>query len=267
MPRRDLLTRAATARTALAAAASTRAGGPRRRSTRLAGVARRAVWWLLDYAYVAVWQTVGFLRPGGADRFVDAPDGRGPTVVLIPGVYEPWQFMRPLAALLHRNGHPVHVVPTLGYNRGAVPEMARLVAQRIEERDLRDVVLVCHSKGGLIGKYAMLHHDPDGRILAMAAINTPFGGSPYARWIPVEAIRAFVPTDAVLAALTADRVTNARITSISGPFDPHIPGGSDLEGATNVHLRTPGHFRILSDRQLAPTVLAVLEQARTAAAG
>jgi pimeloyl-ACP methyl ester carboxylesterase len=226
-------------------------------------VLRRAWWWLLDYGYVVTWQVAGALHRGGAERFTQPADPRPPTVVLIPGVYESWQFMRPLAALIHRHGHPVHVVQKLGYNVGTIPAMAALVADHLVEQGLTDVVVVAHSKGGLIGKYAMLHHDPDGRILGLVAINTPFGGSPYARWIPLAAVRAFVPTDATLAALTAELVVNARITSVSGPFDPHIPGGSDLDGATNVHVRTPGHFRVLHDRELGGVILRALEAART----
>lgn len=223
---------------------------------------RRAVWWVQDYVYVAVGQVAGALHRGGTEQFLAPENPRCPAVVLIPGVYEPWQFMRPLAALLHRHGHPVHVVDKLGYNRGTIPAMAALVAEHLADQGLTDVVVVAHSKGGLIGKYAMLHHDPDGRILGMVAINTPFGGSPYARWIPLAAVRAFVPTDVTLSALTAELVVNARITSVSGPFDPHIPGGSDLDGATNVHVTMPGHFRILADPELGPVILRALEQAR-----
>ena len=226
-------------------------------------LARRAVWWVQDYLYVAFWQLAGLAHRGGTEPFLRPEHPRDPTIVIIPGVYESWRFMRPLAALLHRHGHPVHVVATLGYNRGTIPEAAQLVAEHLAEENLTDVVVVAHSKGGLIGKYIMLHHDPDGRILGMVAINTPFAGSPYARWIPLAAVRAFVPTDATLAALTADLVVNARITSVSGPFDPHIPGGSDLDGAANVHLATPGHFRILSDPELVPTILSALAEARS----
>ncbi len=208
------------------------------------------------------WQVAGLVRPGGAERFRDPEDRRDPPVVLVPGVYESWRFMRPLAAALHGHGHPVHVVQKLGFNRGTIPEMARLVAAYLDEADLTDVVVVAHSKGGLIGKYAMLHHDPQRRIRAVVAISTPFAGSPYARWIPLAAVRAFVPTDATLAALTADLVANSKITSIYNSFDPHIPGGSHLDGATNIRLRTPGHFRILSDPELVPTVLTALERAR-----
>jgi len=234
---------------------------PRVRGRGVGAALRRAVWWVQDYAYVVAGQAAAALHRGGAERFTQPEDPRLPVVVLIPGVYESWGFMRPMAALLHGHGHPVHVVQKLGYNRGTIPAMAELVAAHLAEQDLRDVVVVAHSKGGLIGKYAMLRHDPDGRIIGMVAINTPFAGSPYARWIPLAAVRAFVPTDATLAALTAELVVNARITSVSGPFDPHIPGGSDLDGATNVHVSTPGHFRILADPDLGDVVLRALERA------
>ncbi|MFZ2963405.1 MAG: hypothetical protein WA006_01835 [Rhodoglobus sp.] len=32
-------------------------------------------------------------------------------VVLVSGVWEPWQFLRGIGERLHEAGHPVHVVP------------------------------------------------------------------------------------------------------------------------------------------------------------
>src|SRR5690606_5039800 len=121
-------------------------------------------------------------------------------------------------------------------------------------QDLRDVLLVAHSKGGLIGKYAMLHEDPDGRIERMIAIATPFAGSVYARLFLVRAIRAFSPRDPTLRMLGEQLEVNRRITSVWGAFDPHIPGGSRLDGATNVPLRTSGHFRIIGQMELLDAV-------------
>lgn len=222
----------------------------------------RETWWRVqDYAYVVLWQARGILRRGGAEA-CRAPDHPvPPAVVLIPGVYESWQFMRPLADLLHSHGHPVHVLPALGYNRGPIPAGAALVARYLDEADLRDVVLVAHSKGGLIGKLAMLQHDPEGRIRAMVAINTPFAGSVYARFVPLRAVRAFVPTDATLRALAAEQDVNRRITSVHSRWDPHIPAGSMLEGATNIELATPGHFRVLADHRLEEVVVGAVRAA------
>ncbi|MGV8965043.1 MAG: esterase/lipase family protein [Cellulomonas sp.] len=233
------------------------ASSRRPRGTRV----RHAVWWLRDYAFVISWQARGLLTRAGAEQFSATGVATSPAVVLLPGVYESWQFMRPLALALSRHGYPVHFVPTLGFNTGAVPDMANLVAATLERRGLDAVVLVAHSKGGLIGKYAMANCDPGHRIRGLVAINTPFAGSPYARWIPLAPVRAFVPTDAILAALAVEDAVNARITSVATRFDPHIPNGSELAGATNIELATPGHFRALGDPHLVPVILAVLDRA------
>lgn len=224
-----------------------------------AALGLRGWWWARDYAYVTTRQL------GALAARVDPAellDGDRAPVVVLPGVYEPWGFMWPLAAALHDDGRPVHVLPALGYNRAPVAEAARLVGEHLRAHDLRDVVVVAHSKGGLVGKLAMLTEDPDRRIRAMVTVNTPFAGSVYARLVPVRAVRAFVPTDATLVALAAEREVNARITSVGSVFDPHVPAGSELEGAVNVRLATPGHFRVLTDPGLLDVVRGVLDEVR-----
>jgi hypothetical protein len=146
----------------------------------------------------------------------------------------------------------VHVVAPFGLNRGSVPDMADLAAAQLRDADLRGVVLVAHSKGGLIGKSVMGRTDVGDRVLGMVAINTPFSGSPYARLLPVRSIRAFLPDDEVLTALAAQRADHGRIVSVATCFDPHIPTGSELPAARNVRLATPGHFRSLTDPALLP---------------
>ncbi|RNE66458.1 esterase/lipase family protein [Cryobacterium tepidiphilum] len=206
---------------------------------------RAKAWaWLLDYLYAAFWQVHAFLRPGTPDRYRNG--GKRP-VLLLPGIYETWQFMRPLAEELHAAGHPVHVATGLGRNRATIPDAARVVTKVLDARDLRDVIVVAHSKGGLIGKYLMMQTDAADRIDSMAAVVAPFSGSSLARYTVLPSLRAFAPTDAMIRLLGEERAVNARITSVYGVFDPHIPGGSMLPGATNVQLEVAGHFRILGD--------------------
>lgn len=142
------------------------------------------------------------------------------------------------------------MLPGLGWNTRTVTASADVVRDYLQGRDLSDVLLVAHSKGGLIGKHAMLHQDPEGRIDRMIAVATPFAGSVYARLFLVPSIRAFSPRDRTLRMLAEQLEVNARITSIWGAFDPHIPGGSRLQGAVNVPLRTSGHFRIIGQAEL-----------------
>jgi hypothetical protein len=180
-------------------------------------------------------------------------------VVLIPGVYERWQFLRPFADALAARGHPVHVIPELGINTGAIPAAGQRVLAALAERDLRGVALVAHSKGGLIGKAAMLG-DVDGRIDRLVAVATPFSGSRMAFYTLVPALRAFRPTHPVIRRLVGERDVNARITSIQPAFDPHIPEGGDIEGGTNVRLDVVGHFRVLEDPAALAAVIAAVER-------
>lgn len=214
--------------------------------------ARRAVWWGEDYAYAGWRQVRGLLSRTSPDSYTRPARPRRPPVLLLPGVWETWRFLEPLARGLFAGGHPVHVVAPFGLNRGSVPDMADLAAAQLRDADLRGVVLVAHSKGGLIGKSVMGRADVGDRVLGMVAINTPFSGSPYARLLPVRSIRAFLPDDEVLTALAAQRADHGRIVSVATCFDPHIPNGSELPGARNVRLATPGHFRSLTDPALLP---------------
>ncbi len=171
-------------------------------------------------------------------------------VVILPGIYESWHYLRPIAERLNADGHPVHVIPRLGLNRAPVPATAALVHAQLVERGLTGVVLIAHSKGGIVGKHVMAVNDRAGtpdqaRVDRLIAIASPFQGSAMARLAPNPSLRAFLPADPVIAALAAERAVNARITSIYPSFDPHIPDGCMLEGARNVELPVIGHFRIL----------------------
>lgn len=203
---------------------------------------RRAVWWWLDYAYAAYWQVRAAFDRRDADSFAA---GDGAPIVILPGVYETWRFLQPLITALHRRGHPVYVVESLQRNQRPVVEMAEKVTAFLESRDLSGVILVAHSKGGLAGKLAMTGHAA-GRIRSMLAVATPFGGSRYARLMPVRSLRAFSPEDPGIRSLGESRDVNARIVSVYPGFDPHIPEGSELAGAKNVRLETGGHFRVLA---------------------
>lgn len=210
--------------------------------------------YLADYA-TAVWMLGASLRRGAGSSY---HGGDLAPVLLLPGVYEPWTFLRPLAERIHAAGHPVHVVSALGRNMRGIPESAAIAQGYLDENNLRGAVLVAHSKGGLIGKHMMLIDDTEGRIDRLVAIATPFGGSRYARYMVDPQLRAFRPTETTLAMLTANAMANARITSIYGEVDTHIPEGCALSGATNIEVPVTGHFRVLSDSRVLTAVDAAL---------
>lgn len=224
--------------------------------TRLRTALRDLRWWVRDYAYALRGQWRALVGREGAEPL---SHGAGTPIVLLPGIYETWRFLEPLARALHERGHPVYVVDELGDNRRPIAEQASRVAVFLLARGLDDVVLVAHSKGGLIGKHVMAFDSAGARVRAMVAVATPFGGSRYSRLMPTPSLRAFASGDATMRALAAAAEANARIVSIYGSFDPHIPEGSELAGARNVRLAEGGHFRILADPRVIAEVVRVAE--------
>jgi len=226
----------------------------RRWLPRVHEVARRGHYWTRDYVYAA-----GRLSRTPLDRRIAAryTTGALAPVVILPGVVEPWTMLLPVVAALHAAGHPVHVIPELSLNLATFADSAALVTRTIQDRRLSGVILVAHSKGGLIGKRILLD-DTDGRIDRLIAIATPFHGSGLARFVPSRPIRALRPNEPTILDMAANAHVNARITSIYPGFDPHIPESSRLDGATNVEVRAMGHFRVLKDPDVLAAVLAAV---------
>lgn len=252
-------------------------------------VAHRAASWVADYVYAARRQLAVLSFPWtiGRPRPVPPTWRRGdpalPEVYLIPGVYEHWTFLRPLGDALAAAGHRVAVVHGLGVNRRTIPSTADRLAEILARTPAPDAgrVLVAHSKGGLIGKHLLVSSgaaaraaaeaaaggDPaeaaaaatdDGRplgLVGLVAVATPFGGSRLARLFIVPSIRAFRPKDETILTLGRETSVNGRIVSVFGPWDPHIPEGSALDGATNIAVPTSGHFRVLGARATERAVL------------
>lgn len=205
-----------------------------------------------DYTVALRWRAMALLPsapPGPWQHGTRHP------VVLVPGVWERWTLLRVIGQRLHEAGHPVHIVPQLGRNSIPIPDAAALVAAELERLDLRRVRIVAHSKGGLIGKHILANLDPAARIDRVVAIATPFAGSVRADYSIPRALREFRPTSRVIRALADETATNARITSIYGAYDFHIPAGSALEGAVNVRVPYVGHFGVLADERVIAEVL------------
>ena len=226
-------------------------------SPREAGVLRKLAWWVADYAYVAIWQLRSFANRTDPATF---QTGEGAPILVIPGIWESWKFMQPLITSLHDRGHPVHVVQLLRHNGRPVVDAAAHVDDYLEQHALDDVLLVAHSKGGLIGKYVMVNGRSALRLRGMVAVAAPFNGSFYARFMWLPSLRVFSPRNAVIRGLALDQQANARIVSLFGQFDPHIPGGSRLDGAKNVRLDTGGHFRVLAHPRVIAEIALMAER-------
>lgn len=230
------------------------------RRQRQATAALKLAWWTADYVYAVVWQVRATFNTTDPATF---HSGHRTPIVVVPGIWESWKFMQPLITSLHDRGHPVHVVEPLRLNGRPVIDAAGHIDRYLDDHDLEDALLVAHSKGGLIGKYVMVHGRAASRLRGMVAVAAPFSGSLYARYLLVPSLRIFSPTNKIIRALTLEQSVNSRIVSVFGLFDPHIPGGSRLDGAKNVRLETGGHFRVLAHPRVVAEIALMTDEPTT----
>lgn len=178
------------------------------------------------------------------------PDCAPVPIVILPGVLEPWRYLLPLGNWLAGRGHPVAYVERLGFNLHDLANSATRVVELLDERGLRDVVLVAHSKGGLIGKTVLLNEELNDRVLGMVTVSTPFAGSglggPLQRLPMVSRtpFGMFVTGSDTLLTLAEQRDVNERIVTMAPRWDQvTAPESTRLPGAKNVDFDGAGHFR------------------------
>lgn len=184
-------------------------------------------------------------------------DGKVP-VILIPGIFGKWGFMKHLGDALSYLGHPVHVLPKLGYNVSNIPDAANMLHVAIdkifsedkssdESTVPRGAIIVAHSKGGLIGKYFLAHHNKKNHVAGMISIATPYSGSSLGNFLPVDAIEELDVDSPLIHELGSKTEVNAKIISIIPEYDNHVwsKNGSTLDGAENIHIPVRGHHKVV----------------------
>ncbi|MBI4085886.1 MAG: hypothetical protein HY433_01420 [Candidatus Liptonbacteria bacterium] len=211
-------------------------------------------------------------------------------VILIPGIFSRWGYMKHLGDAISLRGHPVYIIPELHNNLFSVPSSAKIlrslithivpmsghivsrtsrsaetIRKFIQEKGLKDVIIVAHSKGGLIGKYFLVHHNADRRVLGMIAVATPFSGSALAKLIPHGAFKELMTDSKVIHDLKTHKEVNKNIVSIFPEYDTQIwaERGSFLDGAENIEIPVAGHT-VLFDKKIHDAVINAIDKMTSA---
>jgi pimeloyl-ACP methyl ester carboxylesterase len=219
-------------------------------------------YWVEDYIYAIHRQSYAFIFRRPAKHYLGHIVENKLPIILIPGIYEKWHFLKTISDPLSLKGHPIYVLEHLGYNTGEIHHSAKLIRELIDEKNLRDVILIAHSKGGLIGKHLLAFHNKDERIKKLIAIAAPFRGSHIVKFIPHKAAKELHPDSAIIKQLQEIKNVNGKIISIFGFFDNHIWPESScfLEDAKNIQVNVYGHHRILSNKEVKEIVLSEVEK-------
>lgn len=217
--------------------------------------------WVRDYFYLAKGHSFMFHKP--PKHYLGHILEKKSPIILIPGVYTKWQFLKAIADPISLKGHPVYAIEHLGYNTQAIHYSAKLIRELINEKDLHNVIIIAHSKGGLIAKHLLLYDNEDARVVKVIAIATPFSGSHLVKFIPNKTLKELHPESGIIKKLHSQSDANHCIISIFGEYDNHVwPTEScKLDGAKNIQVSTHGHHKILFNKQVHDIVLDEIEKA------
>lgn len=219
--------------------------------------------WLIDYLSYARGTLQGYFYNKAPRSYLDSKKTKTTPLILLSGLSLRWGFLKSLDDFLAKNGYPIYIVPGLKNNFKTVAQSAKMVWIFIEKNNLRNVIIIGHSKGGTIGKYLLLHHNRDNRIKGTIAIATPFKGSVLCSWIlKHHAYQELTPDAALIQTMHKSKHHNHKIISIAPSWDNHIwpQNGSHLEGAENIKLAVLGHHRILFNKELREVLLYGIEK-------
>lgn len=166
-------------------------------------------------------------------------------VILIHGVWEPWNFLFDIGDYLNKMGYKIHIIPELKDNTLPLFSAAEMVSGYISDHKLSDLILICHSKGGLIAYNLLSNPKINSLIKLVISISTPYHGSHVGLFHPASI--ELIPKSPVIKKLETIKVDRTKIHAIHSRIDNHsIPhNGLHLEGAHNYELDIVGHTRIL----------------------
>ena len=222
---------------------------------------KKIFYWINDYLYLLLGKVFMYLYKDPPKHYLDyVVKGKNP-VILIPGNSNKWGFLKKLGDSISNLGHPVYISHRLGLNLFDIPTSAKIVRKTIDENKLEKVVLIGHSKGGIVGKYILMHENNDDRINRLIAIAAPFSGTNIVSHLPYESLRELSPKSKIIQELDSNEKVNSKIVSLMPEFDNHVwsEKGSYLKGALNIKVPIKGHHKIVFGKDVIKKIIDLIE--------
>ncbi len=188
--------------------------------------------------------------------------GEKGSVILLPGFGEPWTFLQTIAEDLNKLGYAIHVEQKLTYNFHSLEKSVFLLKTYIEEQKLKNVILLSHSKGGLIAKQYM-DTFTDNNISLSISIATPYHGTPLA-YLWIFSLKELTPNSQAIKQILNNTKNNHKILNIYAKVDSIIASSKKpvLQGAENILIDVIGHTNILEHKQTHATIRTFLKTRR-----
>lgn len=203
-----------------------------------------------------------------------ARDGRIP-IVMVHGYFSNRGYFGPLVRALERHGvGPIFTpsfVSAFATIEDYVAQLAAYIERIAQATGERQVILVCHSMGGLAARAYMCTHG-SARVRKLVTIASPHNGTVHARFGAGPNAQQMVHDSRFLKTLCekeGDAGPGVPATSIYTPHDNLVApqDTSRLAWARNIPIPGRGHVDILASERLAAIVLKELREGGAAVRG
>lgn len=217
--------------------------------------------WLVDYIYMLRGQSHSYLYRNPPAHYLGHVVELKSPIILIPGLFSKWGMLSGIANNISLRGHPVYVVTALGRTTLDIPSSAKIVSDLIEQKNLRGLIIIAHSKGGLIGKYLLTYFNKEKRIKKLICISTPFAGILPAKYLKVRHFKELSTTSKIIQELNSHSEVNKIIVSVYPIFDNLLWPQSTmyLKGGTNIKVNVHGHHKILFSKEVQDKILEIIK--------
>jgi len=175
-------------------------------------------------------------------------------IVLIPGFGCSWTFFEYLADSLNKTGYRIHVVRRFEHTAMAMEKYCQVLHTYLVEHKLKNVIFLCHSRGGKVSKYFSATY-PNNKPVKAIHIASKYTGSFWAR-LKIFNLDEFDQNSKVLKIINSN-IDNKHILNLYPTYDNIFfsSPSEKLSNAINIQIMIVGHTRILFDKETLNQIL------------
>ncbi len=164
-------------------------------------------------------------------------------VVLVPGFNESWVFQKTLGNFLNNKGYRIHTVSSVEHNTHTIEYCVKEIKNYIANKNLMTVILLAHSKGGVIVRALLADPEIERRVKKAFTIAVPHKGTLWG-YAKFKNLHELSYKSKILKTLPAG---SKKTINIYSKIDQHVIPNKNLflEGAINEPVHIVGHTRIL----------------------
>jgi predicted alpha/beta hydrolase family esterase len=178
-------------------------------------------------------------------------------VILIQGLNGRWVSLETIGREIHKWGYKVHIIKKLGNNLKPVAKGAADIAEYIKANDLKNVVLIGHSKGALNAIYVLKNLDIAKNIKIVITIASPFKGIKLCKFHPIA--RELEP-ESIFMKHYIKGIDPKKIINLYPSVDSLVIPNKSLEWnkVINKQIDVFGHIRVVESDQTISEIRAIL---------